>query len=42
MNVGEPKKVREIEPLSLLVPDVLEDEPIVMPEEAPDEEPATP
>lgn len=36
MNIGEPKHVREVEPVSLPVPE----EPIVMPEEAPVEEPA--
>ncbi len=40
MNIGEPKHVREIEPVSLPVPEVPAEEPIVVPEEVPVEEPA--
>jgi hypothetical protein len=41
MNIGEPKHVREIEPVSLPVPEeVPVEEPVAIPEEAPVEEPA--
>jgi hypothetical protein len=41
MNIGEPKKVREIEPVDVPVPETLPvEEPVTVPEEAPVEEPA--